>query len=118
MSVRTMRERRSVTRTRTTTCRARMCVRSLGKNIKLAREQARKDHTEQERGIEEKELMNGTNDRRDDGGTKGGKKGSKGSKPDWCGDTDKGSNGSKGALVQASSELDIASIAESTGASE
>ena len=34
--------------------------------------------------------------RRDDGAKKGGKKGSKGSKPDWCGDKDKGGHGSKG----------------------
>ena len=34
--------------------------------------------------------------KRDDGGKKGRKKGSKGSEPDWCGDKDKGSNGSKG----------------------
>ena len=33
---------------------------------------------------------------RDDGGKKGGKKGSKGSKLDWYGDKDKGSNGNKG----------------------
>ena len=40
--------------------------------------------------------MSGTSGRRDDGGKKGGKRGSKGSKPDWCGDQDKGGTGSKG----------------------
>ena len=69
-------------------------------------------------GIEERELMNGWVAKKDDEGKKGGKKGSKGSKPDRCGDKDKGSNGSKGAKLKASSKLDIATIAESTGASE
>ena len=35
------------------------CVRSLGKDTKLAKEQARKDQTEQGCGIVEKELMDG-----------------------------------------------------------
>ena len=59
LSVRTMRERRRVTWTRATTCRTTMCVRSRGKDTKLAKEQARKDQTEQERGTEEKELTTG-----------------------------------------------------------
>ena len=37
-----------------------------------------------------------TSGKRDDGGKKGGKKGFKGSKSDWYGDKDKGSNGTKG----------------------
>ena len=36
-----------------------MCVRSRGKDTKLAKEQARENQTEQERGIVEMELMNG-----------------------------------------------------------
>ena len=56
--------------------------------------------------------------KRDDGGKKVSKKGSKGSEPDWCGDKDKGSNRSKGAKLKPSSKLDIATTAESTGASE
>ena len=54
MSVRIMRERRRVTWTRATTRRTTMCVRSRGKDAKLAKEQARKDQTEQGRGIEGK----------------------------------------------------------------
>ena len=50
-------ERRRVTRTRVTTCRTTMCVR--GKDAKLAKEQARKDRTEWECGIVEKDLMKG-----------------------------------------------------------
>ena len=53
MSVRMVRERHRVTRTRATTCRTTMCVRSRGKNTKLAKE-ARKEQTEQERGIPRK----------------------------------------------------------------
>ena len=41
--------RRRETRTRATTCRTTMCVRSRGKETKLAKEQAREDQTEQER---------------------------------------------------------------------
>ena len=89
-------KRRRVPRTRATTCRATMCVRLLGKDTKVAKEQARKDQTDQGRGIEEKEQMNGSSANRDDGGKKGGTKGSKGSKRDWYGDKDKGSNGNKG----------------------
>ena len=63
-----------------------MCVRSRGQSLKLARKQARKDQTEQERGIEEKGADEWVGGKRDDGGKKGGKKGSKGSKPDWYGD--------------------------------
>ena len=58
MSVLTMRERHRVTRTRATACRMTMCVRSLGKNLKPAKEKARKDQPEQERGINGKELVN------------------------------------------------------------
>ena len=64
-------------------------VRSRGKDTKLAKEQVRKDQTEQGRGTEEKELMNGR-------GQKGGKKGSKGSTSDRYADKDNGSNGNKG----------------------
>ena len=60
----------------------------------LAKDLARKDKTEQERGIEEKELR--ASCKRDDGGTKGDKKGSKGSNPDRCGDNDTRSNGHEG----------------------
>ena len=83
-----------VTRTRATTCRTTMCVRSRGMITNLAKDLARKDKTEQERGIEEKELR--ASCKRDDGGTKGDKKGSKGSNPDRYGDNDTRSNGHKG----------------------
>ena len=59
MSVPTMPEGRRVTRTRTRTCRATTCVRSLGKGTELSRKQARKDQTDVGRGIVGKELMNG-----------------------------------------------------------
>ena len=70
-------------------------MRSRGKDTKLAKEQARDDHTEQDRGTEEKELTEWTSDKKDDGGKKGGKIGSKVNKLDWYGDKDKGSSGNK-----------------------
>ena len=79
MSVRTVRERRRVTRVRATTFSTTICVRSRGKDTKLAKEQARKDQTEQERGIVDEQASG----KRDDGGKKGGKKGSKDSKPGY-----------------------------------
>ena len=88
-------KRHGVIRTRATTCRATERVRSHGKDTKLAKEQARKDQTEQERGIEERELMNGRV-KRDYGGKKRDSKGFQTSKSVWYGDKDKGSNGSKG----------------------
>ena len=69
---------------------------SLGRGTRPTKEQAKRDHTDREHGILEKELMHGTSGRRDVGAKKGGKKGTKGSKPDWYGDKDKEGNKSKG----------------------
>ena len=46
-------------RTRATACHTKTCARSLGKGTQLAREQARKDRTDQVCGIVEEELMDG-----------------------------------------------------------
>ena len=89
MSVRTMRERHRVTRQQRHFIRRRVCDR-LETAAKLANEQARKDQTEQERGIVEKKLMNGRVEK------KGCKKGSMGNKLDWYGAKDNGGTGSKG----------------------
>ena len=70
------------TRTRATTCRAAVCVRSRAKDAKLAKEQARKDRTERERGTEVTELMDG-------------RVAKETSKSDWYGDIDTGPNGNK-----------------------
>ena len=47
-----------VIRTRATTCHTTMCARFFGRGTKRASEQARKDRTDQWRGIVEKELKN------------------------------------------------------------
>ena len=59
MSVRTMRRRHRVTRTRATTCHTKTSVPSLGKGTRPATEQAKRDQSDRERGIVGKELMNG-----------------------------------------------------------
>ena len=48
-----------VTRTPAMTCHAKTCVLSPGKGTGLAREQARRDRSDQDHGIVEKKLMNG-----------------------------------------------------------
>ena len=90
-----------------------MCDR-LETAAKLANEQARKDQTEQERGIVEKKLMNGRVEK------KGCKKGSMGNKLDWYGAKDNGGTGSKGKCKKAKvrAKLDTATLAESKELSE
>ena len=93
-----------------------MCVRSRGKDIKLAKEQVRTDQTEQEGSTEEKELVHGrvaketTKERRE------ARKAPMAASV--TGTVTKGLETKAKANVKARAKLDIATVAGSKGTSE